>query len=624
MAQYIDPTARRDLDSTGVANPFRTYSNIIYPRTMDEVLQWAEWLWNRHGVYTMAIKRSIRYFLNELELYGENLALDERKVYTQQLHRDHNILYTAGLVGDDLIGSGNTFTSLTLPLKRSLQCSECGTTRALDILEPTKEYQWKTYTFHSKCPTCDYEGEFSRVDTVDKSDKHGLRALRWDPRDIQIDYCRLSDAREYYLKIDGKTAGKIKNGDHLTLCTVPWEFIEAVRDKQLFHFNGTTFRHFWIDQPAGGYRLNEGWGVPLFMCCFSQVVQLQMLDRFDEAIASDFIIPMRYLTPGVSKSGLDPLQNFGMQNFMGNVRAMVKGYKNDPTQWGFLPAPVDYNIAGGEGKQLMPSEDIERKIDNLLTTMGVATEFYRGSLSAVNGPPIGLKAFEKTWSHFTGPILSWLNWYLEQCSEQLGWNQVFCRLIHTSLAEDEVTKQVKLNLASAGVVSQTTALKAFNIDPDIERERLKEEARQMADDAREENAKEGKAQVLDEYIQQGAPAQIPPNAGQANMGLPPGEAAPPAAGGVMPAGPGGGMAPMGAPGGGGAAAPGGPTLDQMQADAAAQAQQLFGSPTRASELANLKKTNPTMHALVKAELDNMEQGIQSQALTQAKQQCGGI
>ncbi len=614
----LDPTSRRDLD-TGVANPFRTYSNLIYPRTMDEVLQWAEWLWSRHGVYTMAIKRSIRYFLNELELYGEDLGLDERKAYTHQLHRDHNILYTAGLIGDDLIGSGNTCTSLTLPLKRSIQCPSCGTTLALDKLEPNKDYTWKGFEFNSNCSVCPYEGVFNRMDNVDKSNKHGLRVLRWDPRDIQIDYCRLSDEREYYLKIDGKSGGKIKDGDHLTLCTVPWEFIEAVKEEELFHFNKKTFRHYWIDQPAGGYRLNEGWGVPLFMSCFPQVVQLQMLERVDEAIAADFIVPLRYMTPGVSKAGLDPLQNFGMKNFMGAVKQMVRGHKNDPTQWGFLPAPVEYHIAGGEGNQISPAEQIERRIDTLLTTMGVATEFYRGSVAAVNGPPIGLKAFEKTWSHFTGPIVSWLNWYLEQCSEQLGWNKVNGRLIHTSLAEDEVTKQVKLNLASAGIVSQTTALKAFNIDPDIERERLKEEARQMADDAREENAKEGKAQILDEYIQMAPPSAIPPNAAQANMGLPAGEAAAPAAGGVMP-GPSGGMAPMGAPAAGG---PGGPTLDQMQADSAAEAQRLFSSPSRASELATLKKTNPTMHALVKEELDNLEQGIQSQALTQAKAQGGG-
>jgi len=617
----LDPSTTRDLDSLGVANPFRTYSNIIYPRTMDEILQWAEWLWNRHGIYTMAIKRSIRYFLNELELYGDDLSVDQRKAYSLQLHRDFNILETAGLIGDDLIGFGNSFSSITLPIKRSIQCQECAMTRVLDKLEPDEGYTFEEWEFHSKCPSCGYSGVHTRLDTPDKSDLHGLRVIRWDPRDVQIDFCRLSGDREYYLKVDGNSAGKIKDGDHLHLCTVPWEFIEAVKEDELFKFNPKTFRHLEIATPAGSYRKNEGWGIPYFMSCFSQVVQLQMLERFDEAIAADFIVPLRYLTPGVSKAGLDPLQTFGMGNFMGNVKKMIKEHKNDPTHWGLLPAPVEYHVAGGEGAQLQQVEQIERRIDVLLSTMGVATEFYRGSLTAVNGPPIGLKAFEKTWSHFTGPIVTWLNWYLEQCSELLGWNTVNGRLIHTSLAEDEVTKQVKLNLASAGVVSQTTALKAFNIDPDIERERLKEEARQMADEAREENAKESKAGMLDEYVQMGAPSDIPPNAAQANMGLPAGEAAPPAAGGVMPAGPGGGMAPMGS---GASTGNGPPTLDQMQADAAGMAQQLLASPTRKSELANLKKTDPTLHALVKQELENMEQGIQSQALLQAKQQGGGM
>jgi len=610
---FQDPVNRKDLDQTGVANPFRTYSNIIYPRTMDEILQWAEWLWNRQGVYTMAIKRSIRYFLNELELYGDDLSVDERKVYTIQLHRDHNILESAALIGDDLIGFGNSFSSIGLPINRSIQCPECSLTLALRKLDAEKDYSFKEFEFHSECPSCGYEGQFNRVDSVDKSDQHGLRILRWDPRDIEIDFCRYSGERDYFMKVDGREAGKIKDGDHLTMCTIPWEFVEAVKEEERFRFNPNTFRHFYIDTPAGSYRKSEGWGIPLFMNCFSQVVQLQMLDRYDEAIATDFILPLRYLTPGMSKAGLDPLQTFGMDNFMGNVKAMVTRHKNDPTNWGFLPAPVDYHVAGGEGAQISPAQEIERRIDILLTTMGVATEFYRGSLQAVTGPPIGLKSFEKSWSHFTGPIVTWLNWYLELCSEQLNWNQVHGRLIHTSLAEDDVTKQVKLNLASSGVISQSTALKAFNIDPDIERERLKEEARQMADEAREENAKEGKASMLDEYVQMGAPSQIPPNAAQSNMGLPPGQAAAPAAGGVMPA-PAGGMAPQ----------QGGPTLDQMQADAAAEAQRLFASPTRQSELANLKKTNPTLHALVKQELKNLEQGIQSQALTQAKAQGGGM
>ncbi len=617
MAQELNPYSRKDLDQLGVANPFRTYSNAVYPRTMDEVLQWAEWLWMRHGVYTMAIRRSIRYFLNELELYGDDLSIDERKDYSLQLNRDFNILTKAALVGDDFIGFGNSFTSLTLPILRSIQCKECGHSRVLKKLIPEEDYTWEGFQFHSKCPACATEGVQERKDSYDKSSENGLQVIRWNPRDIEIDYADYSGAREYYLRIDGDAAGKIKDGDHLTLCSTPWEFIEAVEEEQRFKFNPEKFRHFEIPPVATLQYKVKGWGMPLFMSCFSQVVQLQMLDRLDEAVATDFIIPLRYLTPSTTKGGVDPLQTFGMGNFMGNVMKMIKEHKNDPTTWHTLPAPVEYNVAGGEGSQLQQAEQIDRRIDNLLNTMGVATEFYRGSVSAIAGPPIALKAFERSWGHFVTPITSWINWYLEQCSEQLGWKEVHGRLVMSSIAEDDTSKQVKLNLSSAGVVSQTTALKAFNIDPDIERERLKEERRQQADDAREENAKEMDAQMLDEYVQQGAPSQIPPNAAQANMGLPPGEAAPPAEGGVMPAGA-PGAAPAGPPAGGG----GSPTLDQMQADAAAAAQQLFASPTRQSELANMKKTNPTLHALVKQELDNMEQGIQSQALTQAKSQGG--
>lgn len=610
----LDPYAGRDLQYLGIANPFRTYSNQIYPRTVDEVLQWAEWLWNRHGVYAMAVKRSIRYFLNELEIYGDDLSVDDRKSYTLQLHRDFNILNQAGIVGDDLIGFGNSFSSLTLPLKRDIQCPSCGQLRALKKLIPGDDYEFREFKFYSNCPGCEHNGEHTRKDSPDKSAKNGLRVLRWDPRDIEIDFCRLSGEREYYLRVDGKSSGKLTSGDHLSLCSVPWEFFEAVQTKQRFKFDENTFKHMWIEPPAGGFRLNDGWGIPLFMSCFSQVVQLQMLERFDEAIASSWIVPLRYLTPATTKAGVDPLQTFGMQNFMGNVKSMINQHKSDPTSWHTLPAPLDYHVAGGEGTQISPVEQIERRTDGLLTTMGVATEFYRGSISAISGPPIGLRAFERSWTHFTDPILTWINWYLECCAEQLGWKKVNGRLVYISIAEDDVSKQVKLNLASAGVVSQTTALRAFNIDPDIERERLREERRQQSDDAREENSKESQAQMLDEYIHQGDPSQIPPNAAQANMGLPPGDAAGGAEGGVMP--PTGAAVPP-APG-----ATGAPTLDQMTADAAGVAQQLFQSPTRQSELANLKKTNPTLHALVKEELQNMEQGIQSQALTQAKAQGG--
>ena len=41
MPSYLDSPLMRG----GRMNPFRTYSNYIYPKTIDQVLIWAEWFW---------------------------------------------------------------------------------------------------------------------------------------------------------------------------------------------------------------------------------------------------------------------------------------------------------------------------------------------------------------------------------------------------------------------------------------------------------------------------------------------------------------------------------------------------------------------------------------------------
>ena len=599
------------------ANPFATYSNKIYPRTIREVFEWAEWLWLRHGVYSQAIQRSIRYFLNGIELSGEDVSKDTRKEYEERLLDDFNILDILGIIGDDYLGFGNSFTSVSLPISRSLICSTpgCGLSRALDKMIKGQDYGWNNFKFTGTCPQCKRSVTFLRSDSREANEQQGqLIIIRWPPQDVAIDHNRITNESDYYYRIPNDVATKIKRGDPLTLQTLPWEFIEAVEKDKPLKFNNNTFIHLKNETSASMLARLDGWGLPKFMSNFSQVVQLQVLDRFNEAIAHDYIVPTRLMTPETTAGGMDPLQTFGMNNFMGAVRRMIQEHRKDPTSWHTLPAPVKYHVIGGEAKNLVPVELMDRGMDNLLTSMGIATDFYRGSLT-VGGPPIGLRMFEKTWIHHTTNLTKWLNWFLAKCQEFLMWKEMRGQLIMTSVVEDDVTKQVKLNLAASRVISNATALRAFKIDPDYEKERMLEEERDMADQAREEGARENKAQMLDEYVQQGVPGMIPPNAAQANMGLPEGQAAPPMAGGVMPMAP-PGAAPMGmAPGSGGP-----PTLDDMMGEAQMMAQQLLTMPPniRRNELTNMKKTNPTMHALVKQELDNLEQGIQSTALQQAK------
>ena len=54
------------------------------PRTVEEVLRWAEHLSNRQGTYAMAMKRVVRYFLTKIEIYNASDA--EKKMYESSLN----------------------------------------------------------------------------------------------------------------------------------------------------------------------------------------------------------------------------------------------------------------------------------------------------------------------------------------------------------------------------------------------------------------------------------------------------------------------------------------------------------------------------------------------------------
>ena len=59
-------------------------------------------------------------------------------------------------------------------------------------------------------------------------------------------------------------------------------------------------------------------------------------------------------------------------------------------------------------------------------------------------------------------------------------------------------------------------------------------------------------------------------------------------------------------------------MQELAVQAEDMAQQLYASPNRRSQLIELGKTNPELHALVKAKLSKMDSQVAGAAVTQAK------
>jgi len=579
------------------ANPFATFANRIYPRTIYDVFKWAEWLWLRHGTYSQAIKKSVRYFINGIELFGEGVGKDVRKKYEEFLIDKFDLLNVIAATGDDYIYSGNSFSSVHIPFIRQLVCPLCGLTRPLNKTKPDKDWNFRNYEFVGKCPACDKDVTFTRVDTKKPKDAAPITILRWAPQHMSIDYCTITGDCEYYYEIPVSDKEKINKGDPLYLESVPWEFVEACKTDRPLKMNKSTFFHARCMTSASLEPKLKGWGLPLFMSNFSQVVMLQILERYNEAIAMDYIVPFRLLSPPAAIGGGDPMLVHNVGNFLSSIRQMIKEHQLDPTTWHTVPYPVQYQALGGNASSVVPVDLLNYVLDQLLTSMGIPQEFYRTTL-VVQGIPIGLRMFEKTWSHHVSVLNKWLNWFLDQCSKFLVWEKVHGRLIPTSVVEDDMIKQIKLNLASANVISKQTALQAIGLDLEAEQARLIEEEFAMQEKLREQQAKDEKTQMLMETFKQG---MIPPQAYNASNGL-----------GFMP------QYQQQIQGAG--AMPPAPPIDYTGLgqnpsieDLLGQAQDLAGQlmtadpTTRRRELTNLKKQNPVLHAQVKQMLENQEQ-----------------
>ena len=592
---------------TDLPDLFSSYSSMVFPRTIEEIFRWADRLWLTDGLYSQAIKKCVRYFLTDIELSGDGLGHETRKKYHNFLADQVNVLDEMAQVGDDLVAYGNSFTSISVPTARQLICPQCGMARPLRNLDPNKDYKWKNYTFTGDCPACKARGiTFNRVDTSRVTRFNCIRIIRWAPQDIIINHNPVSGESEYRYDIPGSHKKKIQDGDHLTVATIPWEFVEAVKDDRLFKFSPDTFCHLRCGTAANLSTSLGGWGLPLFMSSFRQVIHLQMLERSTEAIAMDHIMPFRVLSPPRGGSGApgDPLRG-NLGTFANNVKSMLKDHRRDPTQWAMLPFPLEYQALGGDASKIVPVELMERAQDVLLTSMGVPQEFYRGSLHGGAAPPIGLRMFEKTWTHYTTQLDYWLNWFIDQCGLIMGWEgNITGRLERTSILEDDMGKQVKLQLAAAKVISNRTALQAFDIDVDREREQILEEDRLMNEQLMEEQRRGEQTRMLSDHM---APMPPVPQQGQGQPtggGMPPGQ-------GMIPPGMGGGGAPMS------------PSVEDIMGEAEMAAQQLMSSDptTRRNTLRDMKGQNPTLHAQVKQMLADMEQGVKSDALAQAKMQA---
>lgn len=599
-------------------NPFLDVASQSMPENIKSALDWCEFIWNHMGTYRSAVRRVNSYFLTEIDIASfdpiDPISDDEKEKYKTFFKEQLDVLLFVLAMLDDRSCYGNAFGSVVVPFKRLLSCSNhCGAQFPIKEVVENKSafrFDFSKFEFMATCPKCGHRGEWHVKDEADK-DEGRLKLKRWNPKEIEILHDFYTEECQYIWRIPEDYKKELAAGNLYTLERAPMEVIKAVKNNWVFRFAPDAIFH--MKEPVLAGQRTRGWGIPRTLLNYRQIYYVQVLRRYNEAIALDYVIPFRLITPdtksggGQDSSTFDPMLMTDMGDFMGATRAMIKRRAKDPAGWHTLPYPVKYQVLGGDAQALAPRDLLDQGLETLLNETGVPVEMYKGSLT-LQTAPVAMRLFEANWHHLVHDMNMFLGWLVRQISQILSWESVKASMIPVNYVDDMNRQMALLQLMMGQSISATTALRSLGID-------WKGEQRQLAEESRFQS--EQQAEVQEEMEQSAFGQQIAKGQGPGGQ---------PAGGGGQPA---QGGAPQGDPAQQGGA-PAGPvtgllqsmgpntpvTPQDMLAEADSLSQQLMGLPSsqRDSELRALKQKNEVLHSLVKSKMD----GIRRQASSAGK------
>lgn len=604
-------------------NPFFDLASLSMPTNMRSVLQWSEYVYSMFGTYRMAMERIISYFLTEIEISSASEV--EKKKWKTFLNNTVGAVTTLKSMLNDRMCYGNAFSSIMLPTARWLICPKCGYSATLEEVYTNKAYKfdWQLPNFVAKCPAkckvgSGYQGKWV-VDDRERDGETEITVKRWNPHEIEILHDPLTDDTRYLWRIPEDYKKLVREGHLFHLERVTKQVLEAIRTNTMFRFHKDVVFH--MKEPTLAGIVNRGWGLPRILYNFRQIWYVQVLRRFNEAIALDYVVPFRVITPapaqGSAGKGMatDPLLMYNGGDFRSQVQRMTARHRRDPGALQILGMPVNFQMFGADANKLAPRDLMDQGMETLLNDSGAPIELYNGSLQ-LQSAPVALRLFESTWRHLVYDSNMWLQWLVRQISQMLNWESIEAELKRVTIADNLEQQMIAAQMMMQNQLSGTTVFRDLGYDWRQEQDNLAEESSYQA----KLQARTQEEMEQDGFAQSIAKGQMP-GGDPSQGGGQPQQGAAPAAGGGMPGQPQLPVTSYLASTNQNVAQT--PTDMMSVADSLAQQLMMLPESIKDSELRRLSQANPVLHSVIKKRMDQMREESRKAAGMQGQPPAGG-
>ena len=490
-------------------NAFFDYLSRLLPRKLKGLFQWIEYLYVNCGQVFSVIKKFSEYPITQLTYDHE----DKEAVKKIDKIMDESIKIKRCMisVGIDYQVYGNSFSSIFKPFIRYLVCKKCD--HKVNARKTKYEWMPQKFEFKIKCTKCKHKG-VAKVEHAQLKDVSKVKVIRWDPKEIDIDWNPVTGEKEFYYTIPNEIKSKIKakKPSKFLIDTMPWAVLEAIRDKRIFKFHEGQLFHMANPAPAG---LNQEWGYPGLLGCLKPFFYTAILRKANEANALERLTPWRVLHPQPSTGSNDPGQFVNLARWRTEMQDAVRKWRRDPNMVKLSPIPVGITEVGGNARPLLTHQEISLTEENIITSMGVPKEFIHGGLTHAGGS-VTLRMLENMMFTYTEQLVEFAQWVTNAVCAYTGLEKPVVGMVPFKLIDDIQQKQLMSQLWQQQKLSAKTFLKTLEVDPELENKYLMEESVSAAQLEKELNEKlkaiqSNLATEVDDQLT-GNPLQYDPNA----------------------------------------------------------------------------------------------------------------
>jgi hypothetical protein len=441
---YINPFS-------GVAHRFLPFNNV------DAMLWWANHFLLRFGFYRAALSRISNYFITNLSIECDD---SESKRKYEQAFREMEWKQALSMAGLNLLAYGNLYLSINQGFTRFLRCPVCGRVSQLDRF---KDYTFTEQAeFSARCPKCHTSGRHDFFDKPSKS-LDRLTVTFWNPREIITRHEETTNESEYFWRIPEEYKRRVlKRDNRFYSRKTPRVLFDAIKADRLLAFNSRNFLHVKMPTPAG--LRTDGRAIPPCIYLFDEFFMLKVLQRFNEAICLEDIVPFRVIAmAGENNSQANPILHQSSNAWSGAVERMIREHRRDPAAYHTFPFPLNYQQLGGQGKALAPVEMMQQAVGNILNAFNIPQELYTMNLQVQAVAP-ALRLFENSWSVLVDTYNTILNRWGETISRIQGLPSATVKLAPVTVSDDLERKSIIGQLVGANAIARSELLGLYNFD----------------------------------------------------------------------------------------------------------------------------------------------------------------